>query len=72
MGVSGIMFDVPSNHDSDLCVNITIMTDNIFESAELFDVTLNSNDIILCQDEDGLSVSSTGLVSIVDATCKKL
>lgn len=56
-------FAIPANHVSDLCVNVTIIPDNIFEVDETFIVLLSSNDVPLC-------ASSFVFVTIVDDTCK--
>lgn len=56
-------FNVTVNMTDDLCVNITILGDNIFEDAELFLVDVMSATVELCD-------SSFAFVHIMDSTRK--
>lgn len=52
-------FNVPINHLDDMCTNIEIKEDNIFEPAEVFAVALVSSNIMLCDDFTNEDVSIT-------------
>ena len=58
-----VVFDIPINI-ADVCLNIPIEEDNIFEDTEFFEVGLTSTSLLIC------ATHRTALVGIVDTTRK--
>ena len=55
---------VPEGQEDDICVPVTINSDNVIESIELFQLIPTSSDVAFC------SSDITGFISITDSTSK--
>ena len=64
--MSSNVLQVPTGQgsQSDVCTTVTVNTDNVIESTELVQVTLTSEDVILCEEDSDLNT----FISILDST----
>ena len=58
------VFDIPINHIADMCLDITVEEDNIFEDTEFFGVNLISTTLQICP------TNNEAIVGIIDTTRK--
>lgn len=50
---------MPADQESDICTKIQIKQDNVLENDETFLLSLNSTDVMLCQQKRSLTVTIT-------------